>query len=461
MIDKTFAGDLKKCFNESAETENNKFQCEEEYNEYRYSINNTIDGRFSLNICDEDGDDVNWDVSKFGDSVDKSIKKLKETAKKVIDHDRKMLGMYEMKQYGSSHYVKSMKEYLNELFDADFDVYSEDGNITEYECEPIHNIVPVTEKDLRKLEKTIFNDTGMKYSISFDYYNSDGVLTTDLSTDTVIKVTVKEIRDDINEAKEQKSVEDLMKEIAPELSEIEKSAGIVLDSDLDEQGDGSYFFDTNYNPKSLETDTERREIEAKYEDTLETFFNKNGYEIFRSDDEDATLSFWIYQKENPVDVTKGNFLDDEEKMRDFKELSKEEFLKSYSYLSEEEYDNTAKLFKEGKINESVSVIDELSLKGMKSLNVSAKRLDRIMKQGENLTEFAEKISSFAESAAENLRSGYDPDKVIKAYRGVSRRVNEVKKWLEVIDQEVAMLKEEGTNIPIEVAELEKKLKAEN
>lgn len=35
-----------------------------------------------------------------------------------------------------------------------------------------------------------------------------------------------------------------------------------------------------------------------------------------------------------------NFLNDKEKMRDFKVLSKEEFLKSYSYLTEEEYDNT-------------------------------------------------------------------------------------------------------------------------
>lgn len=35
-----------------------------------------------------------------------------------------------------------------------------------------------------------------------------------------------------------------------------------------------------------------------------------------------------------------DFLNDEEKMKDFKVLSKEEFLKSYSYLTEEEYDNT-------------------------------------------------------------------------------------------------------------------------
>jgi len=43
----------------------------------------------------------------------------------------------------------------------------------------------------------------------------------------------------------------------------------------------------------------------------------------------------------------GNFIDDEEKMRDFVSLTKEEFLSSYSYLTEEEYDNTvAELNKE-------------------------------------------------------------------------------------------------------------------
>lgn len=37
-----------------------------------------------------------------------------------------------------------------------------------------------------------------------------------------------------------------------------------------------------------------------------------------------------------------SFIDDEEKMADFKVLSKDEFLFSYSYLTEEEYDATFK-----------------------------------------------------------------------------------------------------------------------
>ena len=40
-----------------------------------------------------------------------------------------------------------------------------------------------------------------------------------------------------------------------------------------------------------------------------------------------------------------SFIDDEEKMRDFKELTKEEFLFSYSYLTEEEYDATMRCLK--------------------------------------------------------------------------------------------------------------------
>lgn len=45
------------------------------------------------------------------------------------------------------------------------------------------------------------------------------------------------------------------------------------------------------------------------------------------------------------DFTDGNFIDDAEKMRDFKILSKEEFLSSYSYLTEAEYDNTMEIYK--------------------------------------------------------------------------------------------------------------------
>ena len=41
------------------------------------------------------------------------------------------------------------------------------------------------------------------------------------------------------------------------------------------------------------------------------------------------------------DYSNANFINDKEKMRDFKRLSKKGFLSSYSYLTEQEYDNTA------------------------------------------------------------------------------------------------------------------------
>lgn len=46
---------------------------------------------------------------------------------------------------------------------------------------------------------------------------------------------------------------------------------------------------------------------------------------------------------NEFDCNKHNhtdFCDDEEKIKDFKKLSKEEFLSSYSYITEEEYNLT-------------------------------------------------------------------------------------------------------------------------
>ena len=42
----------------------------------------------------------------------------------------------------------------------------------------------------------------------------------------------------------------------------------------------------------------------------------------------------------PPSLSQSNFLNDDEKMADFKILTREEFLTSYSYLTEQEYDNT-------------------------------------------------------------------------------------------------------------------------
>jgi hypothetical protein len=59
-----------------------------------------------------------------------------------------------------------------------------------------------------------------------------------------------------------------------------------------------------------------------------------------------------------------NFIDDEEKMIDFKTLTKDEFLFSYSYLSEEEYYNTKLTLQELNLKSDVAELktfDELTL----------------------------------------------------------------------------------------------------
>lgn len=55
-----------------------------------------------------------------------------------------------------------------------------------------------------------------------------------------------------------------------------------------------------------------------------------------------------------------NFIDDKEKMNDFKNLSKNEFLKSYSYLTEEEYDNTKTIY--NSLLDKVKSYDETKIK---------------------------------------------------------------------------------------------------
>lgn len=56
-----------------------------------------------------------------------------------------------------------------------------------------------------------------------------------------------------------------------------------------------------------------------------------------------------------------NFINDKEKMRDFKKLSKKEFLSSYSYLTEQEYDNTARIILDGLYSNICNIEIDLSL----------------------------------------------------------------------------------------------------
>lgn len=54
-----------------------------------------------------------------------------------------------------------------------------------------------------------------------------------------------------------------------------------------------------------------------------------------------------------------DFLDDEEKMRDYFELTKDEFLKSYSYLTEDDYDATTKALEKSNGISRLSILKEL------------------------------------------------------------------------------------------------------
>ena len=63
-----------------------------------------------------------------------------------------------------------------------------------------------------------------------------------------------------------------------------------------------------------------------------------------------------------------DFLDDEDKMRDYFKLTKDEFLKSYSYLKEEDYDATTKALQVSKL----SILKELLEQRMQELLLQSK-----------------------------------------------------------------------------------------
>ena len=54
-----------------------------------------------------------------------------------------------------------------------------------------------------------------------------------------------------------------------------------------------------------------------------------------------------------------DFLDDEDKMRDYFELTIDEFLKSYSYLTEDDYDATTKALEKSNGISRLSILKEL------------------------------------------------------------------------------------------------------
>lgn len=76
----------------------------------------------------------------------------------------------------------------------------------------------------------------------------------------------------------------------------------------------------------------------------DTYDVENWDELDKYQKEDCV--FFEYQKLKNAQIENSNetahFLSDAEKMRDFKELTKEEFLASYSYLTEKEYDATVR-----------------------------------------------------------------------------------------------------------------------
>lgn len=85
-----------------------------------------------------------------------------------------------------------------------------------------------------------------------------------------------------------------------------------------------------------------------YNEQLAKMLVKDGFKVVRTRG-DITSQWilnidWTHPIDDEPDYSNGNFIDDKEKMDDFKILSKRDFLDMYSYLTEEEYDNTYAIY---------------------------------------------------------------------------------------------------------------------
>lgn len=98
----------------------------------------------------------------------------------------------------------------------------------------------------------------------------------------------------------------------------------------------------------------KKELNMTKEELVDRMIEKaKAWKIIAESKDDEKIVLDLYDMEDLlcmlelVQLKGSNFLDDREKMSDFRWLSKEKFLESYSYLTEEEYDNT-KLLQDAK-----------------------------------------------------------------------------------------------------------------
>lgn len=113
------------------------------------------------------------------------------------------------------------------------------------------------------------------------------------------------------------------------------------------------------------------------------------------------------EEEKSAPVFEGSFVNDEEKMRDFDELSKEEFLSSYSYLTEAEYEATVLDVKLFALNTNLAVLNEnaeLNIEsGCKAFNEMAAEDDTLL---ENVDFYNwDKTKSLKENLTECILNG--------------------------------------------------------
>lgn len=68
---------------------------------------------------------------------------------------------------------------------------------------------------------------------------------------------------------------------------------IELSADLDNQGNGEYFLEFDFNADAFETETEKQEFENKLQQAIQHWGKTNDFTVNRSEDEDVQMAFWI------------------------------------------------------------------------------------------------------------------------------------------------------------------------
>lgn len=228
-------------------------------------------------------------------------------------------------------------------------------------------------------------------------------------------------------------VEDVIPDVTTDMDVL--TDGKIVRFDINTMVDGIENYATMFYDEETQEWCARHDIKDFEQDIMEEIcsninaFTRSAEQPFNYNDfiqelKDGNLKLTSYEWSPPVQKNNQpqNFLDDNEKMVDFIQLSREDFLKSYSYLSEADYEQTAEAMEnliEASIEKERNLYDETNVYDIiasKNGGIGFSRYESITKDehclSDSLTGYVSSIKRYSlSSLSDGLKSKLD-DRIV-------------------------------------------------